>query len=98
MERQNLNMRMGMRRFTRLTGGFSKRVEKHVALLHLYFLHYNFCRIHTSLLVTPAMEAGLADTLHDLGWIVGLVDARAPKWKHSPKVGTKYQERNKSMN
>ena len=79
VERQNLTMRMAMRRFTRLTNAFSKKLanlEHHVAL---YFVHYNFCRIHRSLRVTPAMAAGVTDTLHDMEWIVGLIDARAPK-------------------
>ena len=58
-------MRMGMRRFTRLTNGFSKKVEKHVAMVNLYTLHYNFCRIHKTLRVTPAMEAGLSATAHE---------------------------------
>lgn len=79
VERQNLTMRMSMRRFTRLTNGFSKKVENHCHALALYFLYYNFCRIHKSLKVTPAMAAGVTDTLHDMEWIVGLIDARAPK-------------------
>ena len=79
VERANLTMRMGMRRFTRLTNAFSKAIEQHVAMLSLYFVHYNFCRIHKTLRVTPAMEAGLSDTLRDTAWIVGLIDARAPK-------------------
>ena len=79
VERHNLTMRMGMRRFTRLTNGFSKRVEKHVAMVSLYALHYNFCRIHKTLKVTPAMEAGLTSELRDMEWIVSLIDARAPK-------------------
>ena len=78
VERHNLTMRMGMRRFTRLTNGFSKRAEKLVAMLHLYFVHYNFCRQHKTLRVSPAMEAGLTDTLHDCEWIVGLIDANTP--------------------
>lgn len=61
VERQNLSMRMGMRRFTRLTNGFSKKVDNHVAAVALYFMHYNFCRIHQTLRVTPAMEAGITD-------------------------------------
>ena len=61
VERQNLSMRMGMRRFTRLTNAFSKKVENHGHMVALYFMHYNFCRIHTTLRVTPAMEAGLTD-------------------------------------
>ena len=78
-ERQNLAMRMCMRRFTRLTNGFSKKLENHIHMLSLYFVHYNFCRIHKSLRVTPAMEAGLSDTVHDMDWIVGLIDERTPK-------------------
>ena len=94
VERHNLTMRMGMRRFTRLTNGFSKRVEKHVAMVNLYTLHYNFCRIHKTLRVTPAMEAGLSATLHDCEWIVGLIDAYAPAPKTpGPAKGTKYAKR-----
>jgi|SRR5690242_7754145 len=61
VERSNLSMRMGIRRFTRLTNGFSKKVENHAAAVGLYLMHYNFCRIHKTLRVTPAMEAGLTD-------------------------------------
>ena len=79
VERHNLSMRMGMRRFTRLTNAFSKKLENHLHMLSLYFVHYNFCRIHKTLKVTPAMAAGLSETLHDVEWIVGLIDARTPK-------------------
>jgi len=79
VERQNLSMRMHMRRFTRLTNAFSKKFENHCHALALYFVWYNFCRIHKTLRVTPAMAAGLSDTAQDMEWIVSLIDARAPK-------------------
>ena len=79
VERQNLTMRMGMRRFTRLTNAFSKKLENHLLMLSLYFVHYNFVRIHSSLRMTPAMAAGVSETLHDMEWIVSLIDARAAK-------------------
>lgn len=79
VERQNLSMRMGMRRFTRLTNGFSKKLENHLHMLSLYFVHYNFCRVHKTLRMAPAMAAGVSDTLRDVEWIVSLIDARAPK-------------------
>lgn len=66
VERQNLTMRMQIRRFTRLTNGFSKKWENHWAALALYFGYYNFCRIHRTIRVTPAMEAGIADHVWDL--------------------------------
>jgi IS1 family transposase len=75
VERQNLSMRMGMRRFTRLTNGFSKKLKNHVAANALYFLHYNFARIHKTLRITPAMAAGFADHIWSLDEIVGLLDA-----------------------
>ena len=79
VERQNLTMRMHMRRFTRLTNAFSKKVENHIHMVALYTVFYNYCRIHKTLRVTPAMEVGLSDTVRDMEWIAELVDARAPK-------------------
>ena len=91
VERQNLSMRMGMRRFTRLTNGFSKKLENHIHMLSLYFVHYNFVRIHKTIKCTPAMAVGVSDTLHDMEWIVGLIDARAP----APKKRGPYKPRKK---
>ena len=76
VERQNLTMRMSMRRFTRLTNGFSKKVENHEAAIALHFMYYNFCRVHKTLRVTPAMEAGLA---HHVWTIEELVSLMEPK-------------------
>jgi hypothetical protein len=73
VERQNLTMRMSMRRFTRLTNGFSKKVENHCHAIALHFVHYNFCRIHKTLRVTPAMEAGLTQDIMSIADVVGLV-------------------------
>jgi IS1 family transposase len=61
VERQNLSMRMSIRRFTRLTNAFSKKIENHAAAVALWFTYYNFCRVHSTLRVTPAMEAGICD-------------------------------------
>ena len=91
VECKNLTMRMGMRRFTRLTNGFSKKLENHLRMLSLYFVHYNFVRIHKTLKCTPAMAAGVSDTLHSMEWIVGLIDAAAP----APKKRGSYKPRNK---
>ena len=79
VERQNLTMRMGMRRFTRLTNGFSKKLENHLHMLSLYFVHYNFVRMHKTLKCTPAMAAGVTDTLRDMTWLAGIIEAAAPK-------------------
>lgn len=75
VERQNLTMRMSMRRFTRLTNGFSKKTENLAAAVALHFMHYNFARIHQSLRVTPAMEAGVSDHVWSIDEIVALLDA-----------------------
>jgi IS1 family transposase len=72
-ERQNLNMRMHMRRFTRLTNAFSKKIENHAAAISLYFAFYNFCRVHQTLRVTPAMEAGIANHVWTVEELVALL-------------------------
>jgi hypothetical protein len=74
VERQNLSMRMGMRRFTGLTNGFSKKVDNHFWAIALHYMHYNFCRIHKSLRVTPAMEAGITDHAWSIEEIVDLLN------------------------
>jgi IS1 family transposase len=73
VERQNLTMRMNMRRFTRLTNAFSKKVENLYYAVALHFMYYNFCRIHQTLRVTPAMEAGITDHIWDVGDILNLI-------------------------
>ena len=74
VERQNLNIRMGNRRFTRLTNAFSKKIENHFYALAIYFMHYNFVRIHQTLRVSPAMAANVSKTLWSLEDIVKVVD------------------------
>lgn len=73
VERQNLTMRMSMRRFTRLTNGHSKKVENLEAAVALHYMHYNFCRIHQTLRVTPAMEAGVSDHVWSLDEVIALL-------------------------
>lgn len=92
VERQNLTMRMGMRRFTRLTNGFSKKLENHLHMLSIYFVHYNFVRMHKTLKMTPAMAAGVTDTLHDMAWMVAMIDAAAP----APKPRGPYRKKDNS--
>jgi IS1 family transposase len=79
VERQNLSMRMSIRRFTRLTNAFSKKVENHAASVALWFMYYNFCRVHSTLRVTPAMEAGLSDHVWSIEEILGLLPVEVPK-------------------
>jgi len=74
VERQNFTMRMSMRRFTRLTNGFSKKNENLAAMVAIHFMHYNFARIHKSLTITPAMAAGLSDHVWSLEEIVLLAN------------------------
>ncbi len=81
VERQNLTMRMHMRRFTRLTNGFSKKLENHIAAVSLHFMYYNFVRIHQTLRVTPAMAAGVTDRVWEIADLVALVDANKKEAK-----------------
>ena len=80
-------MRMSMRRFTRLTNAFSKKLENHAHMVALYALWYNFVRIHKTLRVTPAMAAGIEKRLWSMEDVVALVDARAEKVDGSTLVG-----------
>ena len=80
VERNNLTMRMSMRRFTRLTNAFSKKIENHIHSVALHFMYYNFCRQHQGLNgITPAMAAGVTDRLWEIEDIVEIVDEAAPK-------------------
>jgi len=79
VERQNLTMRMSMRRFTRLTNAFSKKLENHYHALALYFAFYNFVKMHKTLKATPALAAGITDKLWTMEDIVALIDADAPR-------------------
>jgi hypothetical protein len=79
VERQNLIMRMHMRRFTRLTNTLSKKLENHMHAISLYFMFYNFCKIHKTLRVTPAMEAGITYSVWALSDIVNLIPVEEQK-------------------
>lgn len=76
VERQNLTMRMSMRRFTRLTNGFSKKIENHFHALAIHYMHYNFCRVHKTLRVTPAMETGISDHVWTIEEMLNLIEAQ----------------------
>lgn len=89
VERQNLTMRMSMRRFTRLTNAFSKKIDNHIHALALYFVFHNFCRIHKSLRTSPAMAAGVTERLWSLEDIVAKIDEMAP----APKARGPYKKR-----
>ena len=80
VERQNLTMRMGIRRFTRLTNAFSKKAANHLHAVSLHFMFYNFYRIHKSLRITPAMAAGVTDRVWDVAEMVDMIDA----WEKEP--------------
>jgi len=94
VERQNLTMRMSMRRFTRLTNAFSKKIENHAHAVAIHYMVYNFCRIHQTLKVTPAMEAGVTERLWSIEDIVKLVEDAAPK----PGPRGPYKKRAKDSN
>jgi IS1 family transposase len=89
VERQNLTMRMSMRRFTRLTNAFSKKLDNHIHALALYFVFYNFCRQHKAHRLSPAMAAGVADRLWSLEDVVAKIDDMAP----APKPRGPYRKR-----
>ena len=94
VERHNLTIRMSVRRYARLTNAFSKKLANHAYHAALFAVWYNFCRMHKTIRMTPAMKAGVSDTLRDEEWVVSLIDARAPKpQKPGPKPGTKYRPR-----
>ena len=77
VERQNLTMRMSMKRFARLSNGFSKKIENHAHAVALHYMHYNFVRIHNTLRTTPAQAAGVTDRLWEIADIVSLLDAKS---------------------
>jgi hypothetical protein len=85
VERQNLNLRMGVRRFTRLTNAFSKKIENHAAAVAIWFMYYNFCRVHQTLRVTPAMESGISNHV----WTIEELCALLPKLPSSDRLAEK---------
>lgn len=89
VERHNLTMRMGMRRFTRLTNGFSKKFENHAAMVAIHSVYYNFARLHKTLRITPAMAAGLSDHVWSLEEIAMLADAAFVSKKRGPYMKRK---------
>lgn len=98
VERHNLTIRMGNRRYTRKTNAYSKMLSRHVTMMDLWAVHYNFCRTHSTLGTTPAVATGLTDEPHDCEWIVGLIDAMTPSPKKpGPAVGSKYRPRTKDF-
>jgi hypothetical protein len=77
VERSNLSVRMGNRRFTRLTNAFRKKLANHAHMVAIYYMYYNFCRVRQTLRVTPAMEAGITDHVWSIEEMVGLLDGRS---------------------
>ncbi len=84
-------MRMNVRRFTRLTNAFSTKLENHMHAISLYFMHYNFCRIHKSLWVTPAMEAGLTDHVWDLEEVIMMTETMPKKLNGGPSNAKQFK-------
>jgi IS1 family transposase len=98
IERQNLTMRMSMRRFTRLTNAFSKKIENLAAAVSLHFMHYNFCRVHKTLGTTPAVAAGIADHTWTLDELISLlVDAESVSVKRGRYAKTRAARRQDSV-
>ena len=93
VERSNLTLRMGNRRFTRLTNAFSKKLENHVHMLAVGFMHYNFCRKHTTIKSTPAQAAGVADHQWTLEEVVRMIDAHL-----EAKLEAQYEEAFATLN
>ncbi len=91
VERHNLSMWMGIRRFTRLTNAFSKKLENHLHMLSLYSVYYNFVKTNKTLKVTPAMAVGVSDKLRDVEWIISLIDAREAKPNRPKKPETYFK-------
>ena len=83
VERQSLSVRMSIRRFTRLTNAFSKKIENHAAAVAIWFMYYNFCRMHQTLRVTPAMESGLSDRVWSIEEMCGLLPEMASATKRA---------------
>jgi len=77
IERQNLNLRAGVRRFTRFTNAFSKKFENHCHMVAIYHAYHNFCRVHQTLRVTPSMEAGVADHVWTVADLVSLLELKS---------------------
>ena len=92
VERHNLTMRMSLRRFTRLTNAFSKKIDNHCHALALYFVFYNFVKIHKTLRVTPAMQAGLTDRVWEWEDVLAMIDSRKP----APKKRGPYKKRSEA--
>lgn len=93
VERQNLTMRMSMKRFTRRTNAFSRTLENHIYLQNLYFVHYNFIRVHESLGTTPAVAAGIAKKPYSMEWLLRKIGKKAPK----PNRPKRYKTRNNEI-